>query len=401
MHVLGPQAGPRACTGPGRSGSSCAATGIAGGPRAPVERLMRSQGLRGARRGKPDRHHPTRTAAASRPPDLVKRDFAADRPEPSCGSSTSRTCRRGRGWRSPRSSPTSSPAGSSGWRTARPDADRAAAGRAGDGAVGPRPRRPGRSPESIHHSDAGSQYTVDPLRRTGSPRPARSPRSALSATATTTPWPRPSIGLYKTECVRRDGPCRSVDDLELATLSWVALVQREPAALMPLGYIPPTEYENEYYRQTTPPAPAPAAGRTRPLLNPGRFSSCTNARANPTNRSPRLGDSRRANATTDPTDAPTSCGATASREQRNASVARACAADAAPFTRSSSATRSTRSRSDNEPTSTARQPPPERRHRPTAPASVTLAGAHGPPAPPTRNVATASSGALTASGAPP
>ena len=29
------------------------------------------------------------------------------------------------------------------------------------------------------------------------------------------------IGLYKTECVRHDGPFRSVDDLELVTLSWV------------------------------------------------------------------------------------------------------------------------------------------------------------------------------------
>ena len=29
------------------------------------------------------------------------------------------------------------------------------------------------------------------------------------------------IGLYKTECVRHDGPWRGVDDLELATLSWV------------------------------------------------------------------------------------------------------------------------------------------------------------------------------------
>ncbi len=130
--------------------------------------------------------------------------------------------------------------------------------------------------------------------------------------------------------------------------------------------------------------------------------SCTNARANPTNRSPMLGDSRRANATTDPTDRPTSCGATTSREQRSASVARACAADAAPFTRSSSATRSTRSRSDNEPTPTPASHPRNAATVPTAPAPVTLAeDPDGPPAPPTRNDATAPSGALTASGAPP
>jgi transposase InsO family protein len=29
------------------------------------------------------------------------------------------------------------------------------------------------------------------------------------------------IGLYKTECVRHDGPWRGVEDLKLATPSWV------------------------------------------------------------------------------------------------------------------------------------------------------------------------------------
>ena len=56
--------------------------------------------------------------------------------------------------------------------------------------------------------------------------------------------------------------------------------------------------------------------------------------------SSRLGDSRRANATTDPTDRRTSRGAATSREHRNASVARACTADDAPLTRSKPATSS-------------------------------------------------------------
>ena len=58
----------------------------------------------------------------------------------------------------------------------RIDADRAAAGRAGDGAVDPRPRRPrddGRLDGLIHHSDAGSPVHRDPLRR-----PARRRRRA-------------------------------------------------------------------------------------------------------------------------------------------------------------------------------------------------------------------------------
>ena len=66
-----------------------------------VERLMRAEHLRGVRRGKPfvtTRRDP----AATRPPDLVKRRFSANRPTP-CGSSTSPTCRPGQARRSPRS----------------------------------------------------------------------------------------------------------------------------------------------------------------------------------------------------------------------------------------------------------------------------------------------------------
>ncbi len=48
-------------------------------PRCQVERLMRTAGLRGIRRGK--RFVTTRPdVTAIRPPDLVKRDFGADRP---------------------------------------------------------------------------------------------------------------------------------------------------------------------------------------------------------------------------------------------------------------------------------------------------------------------------------
>ena len=55
-------------------------------------------------------------------------------------------------------------------------------------------------------------------------------------------------GLYKTECVRHDGPFRGVDDLELATLSWVHWynAQRLHSAL---NYATPVEYEEAYYRQ--------------------------------------------------------------------------------------------------------------------------------------------------------
>ena len=42
----------------------------------------------------------------------------------------------------------------------------------------------------VHHSDAGSQYTVDPSTRPGSPTSVRSRRSGPSETASTTRWPR-------------------------------------------------------------------------------------------------------------------------------------------------------------------------------------------------------------------
>jgi putative transposase len=54
------------------------------------------------------------------------------------------------------------------------------------------------------------------------------------------------IGLYKAECVRREGPWRGADDLELATLNWVHWYN-EHRLHSGLGYRPPIEHENEYY----------------------------------------------------------------------------------------------------------------------------------------------------------
>jgi putative transposase len=59
------------------------------------------------------------------------------------------------------------------------------------------------------------------------------------------------IGLYKTECVRIDGPFRGVDDLELATLDWVDYYNVDRLHSM-IGYVPPIEYEQAYYRQINP-----------------------------------------------------------------------------------------------------------------------------------------------------
>ena len=55
------------------------------------------------------------------------------------------------------------------------------------------------------------------------------------------------IGLYKTEVIRHDGPWRGLEDVELATLEWVWWFN-ERRLLEPLGYLPPAEYEADYYR---------------------------------------------------------------------------------------------------------------------------------------------------------
>ena len=59
------------------------------------------------------------------------------------------------------------------------------------------------------------------------------------------------IGLYKTECIRHDGPFRTVDDLELATLSWVHWFNNARLHSS-IGYQSPIEHENQYYRQINP-----------------------------------------------------------------------------------------------------------------------------------------------------
>ena len=72
----------------------------------------------------------------------------------------------------------------------------------------------------VHHSDAGSQYTAiryaERLADVGAIASIGTVGDSFdNALAETV------IGLYKTECVKIDGPFRTIDELELATLSWV------------------------------------------------------------------------------------------------------------------------------------------------------------------------------------
>lgn len=54
------------------------------------------------------------------------------------------------------------------------------------------------------------------------------------------------IGLFKTEVIHHGGPWRSFDDVEYATLEWVAWFNTT-RLLEPLGYVPSAEFEARYY----------------------------------------------------------------------------------------------------------------------------------------------------------
>lgn len=51
----------------------------------------------------------------------------------------------------------------------------------------------------------------------------------------------------------RRGPWRHLEDVEFATLEWVAWFNTR-RLLEPIGYVPPAEYEATYYRRQETPA---------------------------------------------------------------------------------------------------------------------------------------------------
>jgi putative transposase len=57
-----------------------------------------------------------------------------------------------------------------------------------------------------------------------------------------------TIGLYKTELIRRHGPWRTLDELELATLGYIDWFNHRRLH-GEIGDIPPAELEATYYRQ--------------------------------------------------------------------------------------------------------------------------------------------------------
>jgi transposase InsO family protein len=55
-------------------------------------------------------------------------------------------------------------------------------------------------------------------------------------------------GLYKTELIYRQGPWKTMEQLELATGAWVSW-WNERRLHEACGYVPPAEFEENYYRR--------------------------------------------------------------------------------------------------------------------------------------------------------
>jgi len=209
--------------------------------RCTVARLMREMGIRGVVRGKRCR---TTVAAesAARVPDLVERAFTASRPNELWVSDITYVAtwcgyvyvafvvdayaRRIVGWRVSRSLRTDlvlDALEQALWERREVGWDRL-----------------------VHHSDRGAQYLsiryTERLSEAGiEPSVGSRGDSYDNALAESV------IGLYKTEVIRRLGPWRGVEDVEFATLEWVAWFNTR-RLLEPIGYVPPVEHEEAYYR---------------------------------------------------------------------------------------------------------------------------------------------------------
>jgi transposase InsO family protein len=230
--------------------------------RCTVARLMKQLALEGATRGKAYKAT-TVSGSEARPPDLVDRDFTVAAPNTLWVSDLTYVAtwtgfvyvayvvdaysRAIVGWRASRSLRTD---------LALDALEQAIWARMDDAGS---PQRPAERPLNdeqavgaslIHHSDRGSQYLsiryTERLAEAGiEPSVGSVGDSYDNALAESI------IGLYKTEVIRMRGPWRGLEDVEYATLEWVDWFNNR-RLLEPIGNIPPTELEDNYYGQHSP-----------------------------------------------------------------------------------------------------------------------------------------------------
>jgi len=214
--------------------------------RCTVERLMRAMGLRGVSRGRAWVITTRADAVTERPADLVDRQFVATRPNQlwvadftsvatwrgfvSVAVVIDVFARRIVGWRV-----------SASLRTdfVLDALEQAIYDRRGDGVS-----------DLVHHSDRGTQYLsmryIERLADAGiEPSVGSRGDSYDNALAESI------IGLFKTEAIQRKGPWRHLEAVEFATLDWVDWFNAR-RLLEPIGYVPPAEYEAQYYALGSP-----------------------------------------------------------------------------------------------------------------------------------------------------
>jgi len=212
--------------------------------RCTVARLMRDLGLRGAVRGRAFKITTVAGESAVRPPDLVARQFRAIRPNQLWVADLTYVAtwrgfvyvafvvdvfsRRIVGWRASSS--------------LRSDLALDAL----EQALYDRPVH--ESERLVHHSDRGVQYVS--IRYTQRLAEAGIERSVGSTgDSYDNALAESVIGLYKTEVIRRRGPWRGIEDVEFATLTWVAWYNGSRLHES-LGYVPPVEFEQAFHSRS-------------------------------------------------------------------------------------------------------------------------------------------------------
>ena len=214
--------------------------------RCTVERLMGQMGLQGAVRGRRYKKTTIADESATRPMDLVGRDFTAQRPNQLWVADltyvatwagfvyvafiTDAFSRKIVGWRVSNSLRSD---------LALDALEQALHARSDlDGLV--------------HHSDRGVQYLsiryTERLAEAGvEPSVGSIGDSYDNALAETV------NGLFKTEIIYPNGPWRNLEEVEFATLEWVDWFNNR-RLLGPIGDIPPVEFEQMYYERSEVPA---------------------------------------------------------------------------------------------------------------------------------------------------
>jgi putative transposase len=219
--------------------------------RCTVERVMRSAGLVGVTRGRKRPRTTTPDPAAVRPPDLVNRNFVAQRPDQLWLSDITYVptlegfvyvafvmdaySRRIIGWQTGDHLRTDLPL----------DALEMALWNrnAGDG-------------KTVHHSDAGSQYRS--IRYTTRLSDVGiMPSVGTVADSYDNAMAEALNGTFKAELIDRCGPWRTRAQTEIAIYEWISWYNHARIHTS-ITDMPPVEYEHNYYAQITTPAPTGA-----------------------------------------------------------------------------------------------------------------------------------------------